>query len=133
MLEIKATLRVSSKVLTLEEITRSLGEPTSGFSIGEKFSYGKRSREFSYWAWELEAEVGVSLESHIAKLLDVVHGLEQGLVAIRDQAKIDVFCRLSSNNGQGGAVFPASLMQQMADYGVDCVLDLYMESEDDGA
>ncbi|WP_158307896.1 hypothetical protein [Pseudoalteromonas sp. BSi20652] len=46
MLEMKATLRISSKSLTLDHLVQYLGEPTRGFSIGDEFSLGKKEEIF---------------------------------------------------------------------------------------
>lgn len=131
MLEIKATLRVSSEKLTLDELKSALGDPTSGFSIGDEFSRGKRKREFSYWAWELDPEKKVSLESHIYKILQKIDAHKESLSAMKNKIDVDIFCMLSSDNGQGGAVFSSKLIKLMEPHGIDVVFDLYMEPEDD--
>lgn len=129
MLEIKATLRVSSKELTLSELKNCLGEPTTGFSIGDEFSRGKKKREFSYWAWGLESEKEVSLEGHISKILQILDSKKQKFSAIKNKIDMDIFCSLSSDNGQGGAVFSSNLIKLMEPHDIDVVFDLYMEPE----
>lgn len=131
MLEFKATLRISSKTMTLNELKEYIGEPTRGFSIGDEFSRGKRKREFSYWGWELTPVVKTSLELHIGKIVDILKEKQPKINEIADKIDIDIFCRISSDNGQGGAVFPSKLMKVLAPYGIDVVFDLYMEPEED--
>lgn len=131
MLEIKATLRVSSKELTLNELKSALGNPTSGFSIRDEFSRSRKKREFSYWAWELKPEKRVSLESHISKILQKIDAHKESFSAIKNKVDVDVFCMLSSDNGQGGAVFSSKLIKLMEPHGINVVFDLYMESEDE--
>ncbi len=130
MLEIKATLRISSKCLTLDKLKQVLGQPTKGHSIGDNISRGNTKREFSYWGWELPPEKRVSLESHIGKLLKILDDKKESIDVIRDQIEIDIFCCLSSDNGQGGAIFSAGLIKLLELYNIDVVLDLYMDPED---
>ncbi|UZJ45954.1 DUF4279 domain-containing protein [Marinimicrobium sp. C6131] len=131
MLELKATLRISSKELTLGELKKVLGDPTSGFSMGETFSRGAKKREFSYWAWELDPEIKVSLESHIRKILKILDAKQEQLSTIKNKVDVDIFCRLSSDNGQGGAVFSSNLVKLIEPHGIDVIFDLYMDPEEE--
>ncbi len=69
MLECKATLRVRSDALTLEEISQVLGKPTSGFTKGQVF--GRQERRRTHTQWNLQ--VGFdddNMQACIIKILD---------------------------------------------------------------
>ena len=85
-LETKATLRVFSKTHSLLDLTTIIGKPTGGFSIGgfsigDSFSRGVKTREYTYWsrcstlAGEKEA-----LEAHLSDVLDFSEGQREGLL-----------------------------------------------------
>ena len=51
------------------------------------------------------------------------------LDAIRSRiASIDMFCKFSSENGQGSAELDATLLRRLADQGIDLIIDLYPPS-----
>ncbi len=45
--------------------------------------------------------------------------------------EIDIFCMISSDNGQGTTVLPSQLIKLISVHDIDVVLDLYMEQEDE--
>lgn len=129
MLETKATLRITSKVRTLSELKGALGEPSGGFSKGDLWGSSGRLREQTLWAWESRSPQAATLESHLQEVLAFVDSLEE-FEQVRKDCEIDIFCMLSTTNGQGGASLPHRLMSKMAALEIDLVLDIYGDSDE---
>jgi hypothetical protein len=131
MLTIKATLRIFSKEMSLDDLTKKLGNPTSGYSIGDEYSKSKKKREMSFWALKSSSKGNESLDFHIRKLLSFIDSKNSEIVEISDKCDFDIFCMLSSDNGQGTTVISEALQKLLSKYKLNIVLDLYMEPEGD--
>jgi len=127
MLDFKATLRISSDKLTLEEIKLFFGEPTKGFSIGDDYSKGKCKRKFTLWSLESSKSSSDSLESHLENILNYLDAKKLDIPILEGDYEADIFCMLSSDNGQGGATLSASMMEKISSYNLKLVLDVYAE------
>ena len=124
MIEIRATLRVFSKSLPLSILTELLGPPSTGVSIGEAVG-GRKPREQTLWAWDSTRARADTLDAHLSELLDLLTSKQERLAEVRDQCTIDLFCMLSTPDGQGGAQVSASNMSRMVDCEAKLVLDVY--------
>jgi hypothetical protein len=131
MLKIKATLRVFSKELTLEQLTQKLGEPTTGYSIGDEYARGKRIRKMSFWATRSSCSTDTTLECHIRQMLTFLDSKTQAFNTIKAKCEIDIFCLFSSDNGQGSALFTSKLAKLLWDHDIDVTLDTHLTPEDD--
>ena len=131
MVEIKATLRVFSKELTLKKLKQKLGEPTHSYSIGDVYSRNKKKRDMSFWAMRSSRSPGGTLECHIGEILTFLDSRVDELKTIRNKCERDIFCMLSADNGQGSAVFSSRSTKLLAAHDIDVTLDLYMTPEDD--
>lgn len=129
MLEFKVTLRVFSRELQLIEIEKKLGSPTKGFSIGDPFLHGRKNREETYWSLESSRDPHDSFESHLSEVIDFISNKESDLRCLQNTCKVDLFCMLSSNNGQGSAALPVSIISRLAKYNLDVTLDVYADYE----
>lgn len=127
MLEFKATLRVTSTKHSFEQLRNFLGEPTKGFSLGDVFSNDNKKRKHTYWALESTRSPNGQLESHLEELLDYVDSRSTLFNNIKQECDIDIFCMLSSDNGQGGAVLSSRVMKRLSSCGFDLVFDVYAE------
>lgn len=130
MLETKATLRIFSGMRTLAELVGALGPPSRGFSKGDFSGPGRRPREQTFWAWESKSPQTAPLESHLEEVLAFILSIGE-FERIRKDCEIDVFCMLSTTNGQGGAPISHHLMAKMAALKLNLVLDIYGDSEED--
>lgn len=128
MLETKATLRIFSATRPLSELKGILGQPSRGFSKGDHSGPGGSSRQRTFWAWESRSPQTAGLESHLQEVLVLIDSIK-AFDQIRKDCEIDVFCMLSTTNGQGGAVVPHPLMARMAALELDLVFDVYGDSE----
>jgi hypothetical protein len=127
MLEFKATLRIFSQGYTLVELTKILGDPTRGYSIGDSYSRNKKSREQTFWSLESSSLPTDDFESHLNDITSFVNSKEQDLVNLRNKCELDIFCMLSSDNGQGSATLPSQVLKKVSRYDLDIVLDVYAD------
>ncbi|WP_105181513.1 hypothetical protein [Pseudoalteromonas sp. T1lg21] len=125
MLECKASLRVKSDSLSLEEIIKDLGEPTKGFSIGQEFGKAKKKRPYTQWTLTIEDESSLMQES-IDQLLCFY--LERDLSTnIKAKTTIDIFCMVSSDNGQGSFTLDSNLYGKLLKAGLTITFDFYSD------
>lgn len=128
-LDIKATLRVFSKKHALSELTGVIGEPKKGFSIGDKFSKGKKVREHTYWSIDSSnIEDRDSFDNHVCEVLNY-YDLKKGeLLKLRnEECEVNIFCMFASDNGQGGATLSADTMERLSKFNLDLIFDVYAE------
>jgi hypothetical protein len=124
MIEIRATLRVFSNTLPLSMLTELLGPPSTGVPVGEAIG-GRKPREQTLWARESDLARADTLDAHLSQLLDLFSSFSGKFERVRDQCTVDLFCMLSTPDGQGGAQVSASNMSRMAEYEAKLVLDVY--------
>lgn len=125
MLECKATLRVKSDCLSLEEISGVLGKPTKGFSKGQEFGKAKKRRSHSQWMLTSNDD-SCSLQGAIEELLHFY--LESSLSAdVKVNTTIDIFCMVSSDNGQGSFTLDSNLYEMLSKAGLNITFDFYAE------
>lgn len=127
MLELKATLRISSEKYSLPDLEKLLGPPSHGYAKGDAYSFGKRAREQSQWALESSSPPTKGLDSHIKDILAFLDSKKAELAGIRNECDLDVFCMLSSDNGQGSTTLSSEVMEELSRYRLDIVLDVYAE------
>jgi hypothetical protein len=130
MLETKATLRIFSSVRTLSELVGTLGPPSRGFSKGDSSGPGRQPREQTYWAWGSTSAQTAPLETHLEEVLAFIASIGE-FEPLRQDCEIDVFCRLATTNGQGGASISHRVMARMAALELNLSLDIYGDSEVD--
>lgn len=125
MLDTKVTLRVFSNCIDLLAIKEVLGEPSKGYSKGDSFSKGNKTRENSYWSLESSLNPSAKFESHVAEILNYIESKADVFSRMQNECEIDLFCMLSSDNGQGGFSLPVSLSEKLSEYRLDIVFDIY--------
>lgn len=124
MLECKATLRVKSESLSLIEISNVLGEATKGFTKGQEF--GKADRLRQHTQWTLVADDGdCSMQACINKILEFY--LAKDLRSIESECDVDIFCMLSSDNGQGSFTLDTAIYKKLMDAGLSIIFDFYSD------
>ncbi|MBB1327389.1 DUF4279 domain-containing protein [Pseudoalteromonas sp. SR45-1] len=124
MLECKASLRVKSDSLSLEEIVYNLGEPTKGFSKGQEFGKVKKKRPHTQWMLTTDEES--SMQEAIDQLLCFY--LERSINSdLKAKASIDIFCMISSDNGQGSFTIDSSLYEKLLKAGLKITFDFYSD------
>lgn len=131
-LDFRATLRVFSKVHTLAELSKLIGEPSGGFSIDDGFSKGKRKRDHTFWSIDSShIDPKSEFSVHLKEILNFYDSNKDGLSKLKgDGCTINVFCLFSSNNGQGGATLPAEIMLRLSQLNLDLVFDVYADCDE---
>lgn len=128
-LDIKATLRVFSKKHALSELIDVVGEPNSGFSIGDKFSKGKKNREHTYWSIDSSniEECG-SFDRHVLEVINYYELKKNEMLKLKDEeCVLDICCMFASDNGQGGATLSADTIERLSKLNIDLIFDVYAE------
>lgn len=125
MFECKATLRVKSDVLSLADICVSLGKPASGFSKGQEYGKAKRLRKHTQWSFVVGEQENLSMQQCLLKICDFWE--RHDIRSIVDKIHIDVFCMLSSDNGQGSFSLEPTVLQRLLNTGLIVTFDFYSD------
>lgn len=127
-LDVKATLRVYSEKYTLDQLSKSLGSPTRGCSIGDAYSKSGRTRNTTFWGLESTAEPRASLDDHLAELLKYFASKRSDLEDLRQHGcEIDLSCFFASDNGQGGATLSPQTIKEIGALDVGLAFDFYSD------
>lgn len=118
-------LRITSNSLELEEINVCLGKPTKGYSKGESFGKRNNLREHTQWVLSSNLSDSCPLGEHIDNLVE--HYKSSEYMRILSEIEIDLFCMLSSDNGQGGLLLSNKTLRNVAEQGISIVFDLYLD------
>jgi hypothetical protein len=127
--EYTASLRVFSDTLRLADLVAVLGEPTASHDVGDpvlaKHPEGPR-RPHARWSLQSRVPRIRPLDEHIGELVAFVEHHRASIDSLRDQARIDIFCGVfTDDDAQGGFAFTSELIQRLADVDVDVTFDLY--------
>jgi Domain of unknown function (DUF4279) len=127
--EYKASLRLFSTTLRLDDLTFALGPPSKGHDIGDPVSSrypdgAKRKR--AHWGLTSERPPTDPLHLHIVDLLDFVEARADVLTRLRPKLdQIDVFCGVFSSDAQGGWHFDLEIMRRLVVAELEVGFDLY--------
>ena len=128
----QVSLRIHSSILSCDIITKALGvEPTKCLDKGAKIHRNNaKIRERSMWILESQLPEEETLDKHIDKLLIRIDKMGDRFSSLLEQVDCDLFCFFSTENGQGSIGLDKLLLQKLAKYPLDIIIDLYL-SEDD--
>jgi hypothetical protein len=124
----KAAFCIYGDTLQPDEMNRDLGLLATNSGLkGERQSKYPRARQLRTSIWILDSLIDdhLPLQDHLKCLLDA---LEPKLDIVREIAKrydARLSCAYSSEHGQGGCTFDATLLERIAKLKVPLVLDLY--------
>ena len=123
----KAAFRVGSNdSFDPAEVSGVLGfEPTTSGRKGEIRGNGRPPRRNSIWSLHSPLASQEPLDKHLEWLLDRLEPKADAIGGISQRYEVDFFCGFSSENGQGGCTFDASLLDRLARLKLPLVLDLY--------
>jgi hypothetical protein len=127
--EYAASLRITSVTLRLPDLIAVLGEPTDGYSIGDRTSLRlPESTRRRHTGWRLRSTLPQErdLEEHIAEVVTFFEEHRAGLESVRADVDVDIFCGIFSGDGaQGGFALDQDLLRRLVDLDVVVVFDLY--------
>lgn len=129
-LDIKATLRVFSKKHTLLELNSIIGDSSNGFSLGDDFSKGTKRREHTCWSFKSSSVCSSkNFDDHLVEVLNYceIHKNEISKLRKDHGCIVNVFCMFSSDNGQGGGILSANVMEKLSKLNLDLIFDVYAE------
>jgi hypothetical protein len=124
----RACLRIGGDHGTTAAITETLGlAPTTCHDIGEPRS-ARDGRPWPALHWALDSDLAdtAGLEEHLHRLCDVLGPRVDALRGLRAQGfRLDWFCFVDVENGQGGVLLRAALLERLAAIPADLDLDIY--------
>jgi len=126
-----ATLRIFSKDIHPDEITKALGVlPTSTRPIEPESKY-KNRRAFHCWAYTTEeASDSVKNIEHLESILKALDGKAEKMDILRKRdCDTDIFCYWDST-GQGGPVVTVELMEKLVKFGLGVSWDMYFDDKE---
>ena len=97
----EAALRVWSETLSVEEMSRRLGEPTYSHERGDpktkRYPDGAR-RSDSMWSRASGVDELSRLDEHVEAVLAFLETRREEVAAIRDACEMDIFCGVFHND-----------------------------------
>lgn len=125
----KAVLQISSKTLTVEEISAKLNtQPTKYFAKGEpngKEDSETQKREENLWVLKSGVPVQERLEPHINYFLSFLKENSDAVTELQPDCEFEFVCSYASKNGQGGFTFFCEEMKALAAFPVKLSVGLY--------
>jgi len=125
-----ASIRISTWESDLNFVSEALAiVPSRQHRIGDNRSprnpqSGKY--EESIWIYESPLPDNTELREHIDLVLSLLEARRVKMDAIHHRLSgIDIFCKFSSENGQGSVELGVNILKRLADQGVDLIIDLY--------
>lgn len=124
----RASLRVYSKSLSLDEISTTIGsEPCYGHNVGDsKPKKPEKKYEETLWGKRSYLTEESELTAHLSELLDFMERNKHSFLLLKEKCDMDFFCYLGSENGQGGVVIPPCLSRRLSAFNLNLVLDVYL-------
>jgi len=127
--DISASLRISSKVLDVSDITNILDlKPKKTLNKGEIISFKspiKRLRQESKCLYDSGLESDASLDEHLAKLTNLLEIYREQFVELLNDCSRDICCSYTTYSGQGGIALDHNLYPILNEFKVDIYLDLF--------
>jgi hypothetical protein len=124
-----ASVRIVSEVLGVEDISTALNiVPDRAFAKGDLASpQNPRSQRLAASVWLLDSVLGNDRwpDEHIAMLLSRIADSQSAVRDLAASGQAELMLGYGSESGQGGCVLSAEILKELADFGLDLVLDLY--------
>ena len=123
-------MRITSRSLSAAQISEAIGvQPTQSFDKGSEVTIRGRqrgSREHTMWLLESPLARKSPIEQHLDRIARFLQTHQSQLSSLETSCDVDAFCLYSSDNGQGSICVSKSLIQQLRDFPIDLVFDLYL-------
>ena len=128
------SLRISGQTLKPSTITSELGmEPTQIRIKGQPRPGGGSTWDESLWEYEAKASDGRpdwhSLEEGLQTLVSAFASRQTTLREYQQRFKVSLFCGHFTSSFDGGPTLSPSLLEVLADFGVELFLDTYRSGE----
>jgi hypothetical protein len=125
-----ASFVVTSTTLTPEEIERRLGyAPTRAHHMGDPVSprhpSALHAHKHHYYGLHSGLRNSQEMQAHLEALLSRLEAKAEAVAGLSEEASVCFWCGFSSGNGQGGFTLSPSILQRLAQLGVEVALDLY--------
>jgi hypothetical protein len=130
--EVSVSVRVSGEDLDPAQITALLGvPPTLAHRRGDAFGGGRGVRRAGLWSLSVPKSREWELADAVSTLLDQLPSERDVWVSLASRFQVDLFCGLFLNEWNRGVGLPSTLIQQIADRGMELNLDIYCNRDPD--
>lgn len=119
----RTSLVISSASLSVEEIGRTMGQPTAG-------KKAKNVAE-SVWAADLESDDSLPLTDQLIEAERFIADKIEALEELASSCEIYLFSSWTPKPGQDHALFSPTLVKLLARVGADIVIDTWTADESD--
>ncbi|MEZ5322141.1 MAG: DUF4279 domain-containing protein [Microthrixaceae bacterium] len=117
-----ASLRIASETILAEEIGERLGlRPTS-------WRQSEGEPAFVVWIFESGMAPSAPLEDHLYILMERLAERRDALMALVDDATVEIWLSFSTGSNSRTAVLNADLLSRVSAAGIDLVLDPYPQA-----
>ncbi len=131
--EAAVSLRISSRVLSVSDITRIVGaSPSESFEKGALISSKSRVpkyREESGWFVASGLSPSAPIEDHLWKIAEFIDNHLPALQSLTSESDIGIYCNFTICSGQGGFVLTNEVLQKFLRLPLDMWIDLFSINE----
>ena len=125
-----ASLRISSNIISVEEITNIIGLSPTRFHIkGELMSKrNPKSQKHGSNLWILDSGLPDSndIEKHLNKLGSLIESKLSELQSLEDKCEIDISCGTTFKSGQNTLLLSSEILKKISLLPLDLVFDVYI-------
>jgi uncharacterized protein DUF4279 len=123
----RATIRVISSTLDPQEIGEQLQlQSTRSHCKGDLRRPGRSEKWLSsLWSLDSPLDDQRTMTDHLTYLLDLLEPRKELVKELSQNARVELFCGFSSDNGQGGFELDTCTLCRLAAVAVPLALDLY--------
>lgn len=123
----RATLRLFPGAGSASSVTQRLGiAPDEIHEAGETNASTGRTWAAAHWSITSTLPEGEPLSAHLNQLLDIVEPVAELLNALHQEGmRMDWFCYIYRDNGQGGPSFTPHLLRRLGALPAVLDLDIY--------
>ena len=127
------TLRVASKTLTTSEISERMGcSATDSYEMGQLISNRTapaRYREEALWRLVADLRGSEDLTDRLEYFVRFISEKKAAILTLQENCDVELYCSISSDNGQGGFTLNSRLLSHLASMDIDIVFDLYLTAD----
>lgn len=132
MLRSRAKLRIGSEEVSLDQLSNIIGiEPDFGHSLGDAVSSRSagNTRRQTLLGIKSKSDESVPVEEQLRVMLEAFEAIKPKLEASGVEWQADLFCSVSSDNGQCSLEIDPSLGKALGDVNLKVIFDVYCSEE----
>lgn len=120
------TLRILSGTVSPGAITKQLGSPSSQYEKGEPISHrGGGRRAEGAWLLTREGKPNEDAGAVLRWAVSFIEERRDAVFTLSGACQIDLICGFAAEEGQAGFVLDHQLLERIARFPINLVIDLY--------